>query len=171
MTHEYRVEGPALLFLTTTAIEMDEELLNRCLVLDGRRGARSRRRRSTSCSGERQSSRGCWRGKSRHGILQVHRNAQRLLRPLLVANPFARSLTFPDDRTRTRRDHVKYLTLIRDGGAAPSVPAGGEDRRAAREGGGVHRGDAWRRGDRPIGWRTRCWGGAWTSCRRRRGGC
>ena len=43
----------------------------------------------------------------------MHQNAQRLLRPLLVANPFAPSLTFLDDRTRTRRDHMKYLTLIR----------------------------------------------------------
>jgi hypothetical protein len=32
---------------------------------------------------------------------------------MLVANPFARELTFLDDQTRTRRDHVKYLTLIR----------------------------------------------------------
>jgi DNA primase len=38
---------------------------------------------------------------------------QRLLKPLLVANPFARELTFLDTRTRTRRDHMKYLTLIR----------------------------------------------------------
>jgi hypothetical protein len=36
-----------------------------------------------------------------------------MLRPLLVANPFARALTFLDTRTRTRRDHLKYLTLIR----------------------------------------------------------
>ena len=33
VTHEYRVEGPVMIFLTTTAIEIDEELLNRCLVL------------------------------------------------------------------------------------------------------------------------------------------
>jgi hypothetical protein len=33
ITHEYRVEGPVMIFLTTTAIEIDEELLNRCLVL------------------------------------------------------------------------------------------------------------------------------------------
>ena len=32
-TQEYRVEGPVMLFLTTTAIKIDEELLNRCLVL------------------------------------------------------------------------------------------------------------------------------------------
>ena len=28
-------------------------------------------------------------------------------------NPYARALTFRDDRTRTQRDHLKYLTLIR----------------------------------------------------------
>src|SRR3989442_2072011 len=33
VTHEYRVEGPVMIFLTTTAIHLDEELLNRCLVL------------------------------------------------------------------------------------------------------------------------------------------
>ena len=33
MAHEYEVEGPVSLFLTTTAVDLDEELLNRCLVL------------------------------------------------------------------------------------------------------------------------------------------
>jgi hypothetical protein len=46
-------------------------------------------------------------------IIRLHQNAQRLLRPLLIANPFANELTFLDDKTRTRRDHMKYLTLIR----------------------------------------------------------
>ena len=65
-------------------------------------------------------------------MLKVHQDAQRLLKPLLVVNPYARHLTFLDDRTRTRRDHVKYLTLIRDDRAAAPVPARGEDRRAPR---------------------------------------
>jgi len=30
---EYKVKGPVMIFLTTTAVEIDEELLNRCLVL------------------------------------------------------------------------------------------------------------------------------------------
>ena len=30
-----------------------------------------------------------------------------------MVNPYARELTFPDAQTRTRRDHMKYLTLIR----------------------------------------------------------
>src|ERR1019366_7297357 len=33
VTHEYVVEGPVMIFLTTTAQDVDEELLNRCLVL------------------------------------------------------------------------------------------------------------------------------------------
>ena len=33
VTHEYVVEGPVMIFLTTTAHDVDEELMNRCLVL------------------------------------------------------------------------------------------------------------------------------------------
>jgi len=33
MTHEYRVRGPVMFMLTTTAVELDEELVNRALVL------------------------------------------------------------------------------------------------------------------------------------------
>ena len=33
VTQQYRVEGPVMMFLTTTAREIDEELMNRCLVL------------------------------------------------------------------------------------------------------------------------------------------
>jgi hypothetical protein len=39
-------------------------------------------------------------------------NVQRLVRPLPVVNPYAEKLTFLDDKTRTRRDHMKYLGLI-----------------------------------------------------------
>src|SRR5208282_3077940 len=33
VTQEYHVEGPVMIFLTTTEIDVDEELMNRCLVL------------------------------------------------------------------------------------------------------------------------------------------
>jgi hypothetical protein len=45
-------------------------------------------------------------------MLSLLRNAQRLLKPMDVVNPYADALTFTADRTRTRRDHEKYLTLI-----------------------------------------------------------
>lgn len=46
-------------------------------------------------------------------IRTLHHNAQRLLKPVKVVNPYAEYLTFMDDKTRTRRDHRKYLGLIR----------------------------------------------------------
>ena len=112
VTHESRVQGPVMTFLTTTAIEVDEELLNRCLVLtvdEGREQTRrvhARQRTSQTLAGQL-----ARRDKER--VVYLHRNAQRLLRPLLVVNPFAEELSFSDARTRARRDHMKYLTLIR----------------------------------------------------------
>ncbi len=111
VTQEYRVEGPVMIFLTTTAIEVDEELLNRCIVLTVDEG-----REQTRAIHERQRAartiEGLLAGQERGELLELHQNAQRLLRPLLVANPFAQELRFLDHQTRTRRDHVKYLTLI-----------------------------------------------------------
>jgi len=112
VTHEYRVSGPVMIFLTTTAVEVDEELLNRCLVLTVDED-REQTRAIHRLQRERQTLEGLLARQTRTGVLKLHQDAQRLLKPLLVANPFARQLTFLDDRTRTRRDHVKYLTLIR----------------------------------------------------------
>lgn len=112
ITHEYKVEGPVMIFLTTTAIEIDEELLNRCLVLTVNED-REQTKAIHRLQREKQTLEGLLNRKDRSDIVKLHQNAQRLLVPLLVANPFASSLTFLDDRTRTRRDHVKYLTLIR----------------------------------------------------------
>jgi DNA primase len=112
VTQEYRVEGPVMIFLTTTAIEVDEELLNRCIVLsvdEGREQTRAIHERQRAA----QTLEGMLARQDKEHLVTVHRNAQRLLRPLLVVNPFARELSFLDYATRTRRDHMKYLTLIR----------------------------------------------------------
>jgi DNA primase catalytic core len=112
VTQEYRVEGPVMIFLTTTAAEIDEELLNRCLVLSVNE-EREQTRAIHAMQRHRQTLAGLLEHRQRAAVLQVHRDAQRLLRPMLVANPFADRLTFLDSRTRSRRDHTKYLTLIR----------------------------------------------------------
>jgi post-segregation antitoxin (ccd killing protein) len=111
VTAEYRVEGPVMLCLTTTAIDIDEELLNRCLVLTINESAeqtaaiQQRQRQARTLAGLQA------KVKSEHRV-SAHRAAQTLLRPLAVVNPFAESLTFASDRVRLRRDHVKYLALI-----------------------------------------------------------
>jgi DNA primase catalytic core len=112
ITHQYRVEGPVMLFLTTTAIDLDEELLNRCLVLTVDED-RAQTRAIHKKQREAQTIEGLLAKQEREEILRVHQNAQRLLEPLFVANPYARELTFLDSQTRTRRDHMKYLALIR----------------------------------------------------------
>jgi DNA primase len=112
VTHEYRVEGPVMLFLTTTAIDIDEELLNRCMVLTVNEG-REQTRAIHALQRRQQTLAGLMEAQDRQAVLALHRNAQGLLERLAVVNPFADGLTFLDDKTRTRRDHMKYLTLIR----------------------------------------------------------
>jgi post-segregation antitoxin (ccd killing protein) len=110
-TQEYRVEGPVMIALTTTAAEVDEELLNRCLVLTINEG-RAQTQAIHAAQRERRTLAGLQARTEREAILKLHQDAQRLLEPLAVVNPYAHRLTFLDDRTRTRRDHEKYLTLI-----------------------------------------------------------
>jgi len=112
LTHQYRVEGPVMIFLTTTAIDLDEEMLNRCLVLSVNED-RAQTQAIHRVQREAQTVEGLLRRRDRDAVLAVHRNAQRLLKPVPVVNPYARELTFHDSQTRTRRDHMKYLTLIR----------------------------------------------------------
>jgi len=111
VTQEYRVEGPVMIFLTTTAVDIDEELLNRCLVLTVDE-SREQTRRIHAQQRARYTLGGIRASESRSAVLALHRTAQRLLRPLRVFNPYAERLTFLDDKTRTRRDHTKYLQLI-----------------------------------------------------------
>jgi len=111
-TQEYHVEGLMMIFLTTTAIDIDEELMNRCIVLtvdENRpqtRAIHDQQRDNETLDGLRM-------GKRSSAIRKLHQNSQRLLRPLPVVNPFAKELSFIDDQARRRRDHMKYLSLIR----------------------------------------------------------
>jgi DNA primase catalytic core len=112
VTHQYCVEGPVMIFLTTTAIEVDEELLNRCLVLTVDED-REQTRAIHRIQRQAQTLAGLLARSERQNIMNLHRTAQRLLKPFAVVNPFADKLSFPDGLTRTRRDHMKFLTLIR----------------------------------------------------------
>ena len=141
MTQEYRVEGPVMLFLTTTAIDIDEELLNRCLVLTRRREPRADPGDPRHAARDSARWKACCQNEDRKHLVALHRNAQRLLRPLPVVNPYAEQLTFLDDKTRTRRDHEKYLTLIDAIALAAPVPARRQDRQPQGPGDRVRRSD------------------------------
>lgn len=111
VTQEYHVEGPVMLFLTTTAIDLDEELQNRCLTLTVDESA-EQTGRIHQLQRERRTLSGLIAKEERRDLLRQLGNAQRLLAPVSIINPFATALTFPTVRTRNRRDHEKYLTLI-----------------------------------------------------------
>ncbi|HKV43589.1 MAG TPA: CHC2 zinc finger domain-containing protein [bacterium] len=111
VTHTYRVAGPVQLMLTTTSAQLDEELANRAVVLSvdespsQTRAIQARQREARTLAG-------VLARTERAELRALHQNAQRLLQPVAVVNPYAPSLRFRDGRTRTRRDHEKYLTLI-----------------------------------------------------------
>ncbi len=110
-TRQHHVEGPVQIMLTTTAMEIDEELVNRCMVLSvdesrDQTGAIQAKQREARTIDAFQ------RDLVTRQVRKLHQNAQRLLKPVQVRNPYAPQLTFTNDKTRLRRDHQKYLTLI-----------------------------------------------------------
>jgi hypothetical protein len=110
VTHDYQVEGPVMIFLTTTAHEVDEELMNRCIVL----AVNEEREQTRAIQKKQREARtidGYLARRTRDKIVRLHRNAQRLLRSIAVVNNHELG-EFPDTMTRTRRDHAKFLTLI-----------------------------------------------------------
>jgi len=107
----YHVQGPTSLFLTTAASDVDEELLNRSIVLtvdEDRQQTQAIHRQQR----ERHMLDGMVADARRQTCRTRHHNVQRLLQPLRVDNPYADQLTFVDHQTRNRRDHEAYLTLI-----------------------------------------------------------
>jgi len=111
-TVEYKVKGPVALMLTTTGVDMDFETQNRfiTLTIDESKGMTERiltqQREGETLDGLRGR-------RERERVEKLHQNAQRLLRPLAVVNPYAPKLVFPAETLRARRDHKKYLGLIR----------------------------------------------------------
>ena len=111
-TVEKKVQGPVQFFCTTTKIDVDDELLNRTVVV-----SISDERSVTEAIHQIQRKRHTLEGlESKHvskGIIRRHHNCQKLLKPVLVVNPYAEKLSFSTAKTRTRRDHQKYLNIIR----------------------------------------------------------
>jgi hypothetical protein len=111
VSQEYRVEGPAAIMMTTTSIDVDEELLSRCLVLTVDESA-AQTRRVQEAQRQRTTLEGLMVTEDQEQLVALHQNAQRLLRPLKVVIPFAADIRYPDHRVRARRDQRKLLGLV-----------------------------------------------------------
>ena len=108
-TETYTVQGPVMMFLTTTSEHPDPELQNRCLTL---RVNESSDQTAEIHNRQRASYMQSTGHRNPDEIKALHHNAQRLLASLPVIMPWADRLTFRHDQTRMRRDHAKYLSLI-----------------------------------------------------------
>jgi DNA-binding MarR family transcriptional regulator len=102
------VKGPVALFVTTTRTDLDEETAGRFVTLSV---DESKEQTRAILAAQREAeARPPGEGDR---LLRLHQNAQRLLSPVKIVNPHAPHLTFPDERLSARRDHRKYLALIR----------------------------------------------------------
>jgi DNA primase catalytic core len=111
-TEEYTVNGPVAVMITTTAAELEGETASRFLFLTI---DESTKMTEAIHKMQRQAEtlQGLVRKKKSEHIIKKHHTAQRLLKPLAVVNPFTEYLSYPNRSLRTRRDHKKYLGLIR----------------------------------------------------------
>ena len=111
-TEEYTVNGPVAVMITTTAPELEGETASRFLFLtidESTKMTEAIHRMQR----EAETLEGLVKKKRSEHIIKKHHNAQRLLKPLAVVNPFTKYLSYPNQSIRTRRDHKKYLGLIR----------------------------------------------------------
>lgn len=111
-TEHYEVYGPVVIVLTTTSPEaFDEETRSRFVQLTMDESAAQtkaileRQRRSFTLEGVLERA-------TAEAVQRLHHNAQRLLRPLAVVNPYVEQLAYPSDRLMHRREQKKYLALI-----------------------------------------------------------
>ena len=112
-TDAYRVKGPVFIMLTTTNPQaLDYETRNRFLEVTVDE-SHEQTARILKAQREEDTLEGLLRQAERERIMRLHQNAQRLLRPLKVLNPFAGKLTYPAHGLKMRREQKKYLTLLK----------------------------------------------------------
>lgn len=110
-TEENTVEGPLMVFITTTEVDIDGETASRFVFLSI---DESREMTEKILAKQRQSHTmaGLMNRLASKKIIAKHLAAQRLLKPVRVINPYAELLSFDSKSLRARRDHMKYLNLI-----------------------------------------------------------
>jgi len=110
-TQDNTVEGPLMVFITTTQVDIDGETQSRFVFISIDESEQmtkkilAKQRQSQTMEGM------ISRLKSAK-IIKKHQSANKLLKSLHVFNPYADLLTFTSKSLRARRDHTKYLNLI-----------------------------------------------------------
>ncbi|MCP4669905.1 MAG: hypothetical protein GY857_01245 [Desulfobacula sp.] len=110
-TLENKVEGPIMVFITTTQVDIDGETASRFVFISIDE-SEDMTKRVLAKQRLNHTMQGMLNKLKSEEIIKKHHNANRLLKPLHVFNPYAELLTFTSKSLRARRDHTKYLNLI-----------------------------------------------------------
>jgi len=98
--------------MSSTSHDINPENASRCFLVNADESAEQTARIHATQRQKYSLSRHFQRLHSVPRIIARHHGAQRLLRPLLIVNPFAQHLDFPRALIRTRRDHERFVDLI-----------------------------------------------------------
>jgi len=110
-TQDNTVEGPLMVFITTTQVDIDGETASRFVFISIDESEEMTKKILTK-QRQSQTMEGMINKLKAGQIIKKHQNANRLLKPLCVFNHYADLLTFTSKSLRARRDHTKYLNLI-----------------------------------------------------------
>ena len=110
-TGENTVEGPLMVFITTTQLEIDGETASRFVFISIDE-SREMTEKILSKQRESHTMAGLMNKLAAKKIISKHLAAQHLLTPIRVINPYGDLLRFDSKSLRARRDHMKYLNLI-----------------------------------------------------------
>ena len=111
VTQSKSIKGPVALFLTSTSRSMGDEILNRLLILTLDE-SQEQTRLILQAQRHARTIPGILEQRTRPRLVALQQNVQRLIRPMIVHNPFAEELGFKDAQLRCRRDQQKHLDLI-----------------------------------------------------------
>ena len=111
-TEEYTVKGPVCVMITTTATDVDQETASRFIFLTIDESAEMTKM-IHRMQREAETLAGLVKSKKQDSVISKHHAAQRMLKPLGVVNPYSNYLSYPNHSLGSRRDHKKYLGLIR----------------------------------------------------------
>jgi hypothetical protein len=110
-TQDNTVEGPLMVFITTTQVDIDGETASRFVFISIDE-SEEMTKKILAKQRQSQTMEGMINKLKSAEIIKKHQNANKLLKPLHVFNPYADLLTFTSKSLRARRDHTKYLNLI-----------------------------------------------------------
>ena len=98
--------------MSSTAHDINPENASRCFVINADESKEQTRRIHESQRGGYSIERYITKKETIPAIIKKHHAAQRLLKKLIMVNPFSKYLDFPDSLMRTRRDNGRFLDLI-----------------------------------------------------------